>query len=89
MSIEPYLNGRESGFSVKFTLTSIDVKLVFAEYRKSDNIVVYMAPAYQFGSNNTISDEIYQGHFQNQSYAYNETANFIVETLRNGYNPNA
>jgi hypothetical protein len=80
--VEPYLNGRECGFSVYFALRSVDVKLIFSEYRRSDNIVVYKGKAHEFFPSNSLTEEIYKNSLTFQPYGYYEAATYIVNQLR-------
>jgi hypothetical protein len=80
--VEPYLNGRECGFSVYFALRSVDVKLIFSEYRRSDNIVVYKGKVYDFGTSNSLTEETYKNSLTFESYGYYDAAMYIVNQLR-------
>ncbi len=55
LSIEPYLNGRESGFAIYNFRT--DKKLVFSEYRKSDEVVVYEGRSLDFSMQGNVPSE--------------------------------
>ena len=62
--VEPYLNGRESGFAVILSGRSRshrhDRKLVFSELRGSDAIIVYEAASHEFSmQGNGLTDKIY------------------------------
>jgi hypothetical protein len=62
--VEPYLNGRENGFSVQFFSCSIfgypDVKVTFSRNRNSDSLVVYAGNSAGFSmQGNGLTEEIY------------------------------
>ena len=62
--IEPYLNGRENGFSVNFIILGdryFDRKLIFSKCRGTDGIVVYEGMARDFTINNGLTPELYNG----------------------------
>lgn len=66
MYVEPYLNGRESGFAVGFRgyfraeRKLADVKLVFSNERRSDQAVVYKSDSCGFSmQGNGLTDKIY------------------------------
>jgi hypothetical protein len=87
--IEPYLNGRENGFSTHFYLRNnrFDRKFVFSEARRSDYIVVYESTSNGFDMlGNGVSDEIYNAgrYFPDAEQA----AEYIVDRMRE-IDPNA
>ena len=57
MSFDRYKNGREQGFF----LQANNKKVAFAEFRRSDDIVVYFAHFAKWPADGTLSDEIYFG----------------------------
>ena len=76
--IEPYLNGRESGFSIK----SFDKQVVFSENRNSDHIVIYFGQSKDFNMQGNIPNEkIYRNKRLFQHYQYLEAANYIEDLL--------
>lgn len=79
INVEPYLNGRESGFAIHFW--SGKNKLVFSRARNSDYVVVYEGRVNDFSmQGNSLTDEIYRNgrYFENASSA----ANHVVKMLR-------
>jgi len=84
LMVEPFLNGRESGFSVRFYNHQgcQDVKLLFCESRHSDNIVIYKGKPYQFHPCNAISDEIARNSFDCAGGEYEKAARMIISELR-------
>lgn len=64
INVEPYLNGRESGFAIHFWAGAMknryDRKFVFSEMRGSDSIVVYEAKTHEFSmQGNGLNNKIY------------------------------
>lgn len=58
-SVEPYLNGRESGYAIADWHR--DYKAVFSEFRRSDSIVVYLGKTTDFSmQGNSPNDEVYK-----------------------------
>ena len=78
--IEVYENGREHGFAIDLC---DEVKVAFAEYRSSDDIVVYTGPRQDFERNTNIpSEEVFDSR---KYFAYNEVkkaAQFIFSRIR-------
>lgn len=65
LRVEPYLNGRESGFAVQFWPGAFknrhDRKFVFSEMRGSDAIVIYEAKSHEFSmQGNGLTEKIYR-----------------------------
>lgn len=65
VNVEPYLNGRESGFAIHFWGGAMkhrhDRKFVFSEMRGTDAIVVYEAKTSDFSmQGNGLSEKIYR-----------------------------
>lgn len=67
INVEPYLNGRESGFAIMFHCgfrhanNLHDRKFVFSNSRRSDGISVYESTSWGFSmQGNCLTDEIYR-----------------------------
>lgn len=83
--VSPYVNGRESGFSLRVGTRSI----AFAENRNSDSTVVY--PGYGYGdsagvawdSASGLSESAYANAQHFESTDYYRTAMFIILWLTN------
>lgn len=87
--VEPYINGRECGFSVRAYSNpeKYDLQIVFSEYRNSDFIVVYTGPYYHFDNGNVPNEDVYFNHQRSfKAYDYAGVADYIIETLE--LNPN-
>lgn len=85
LHVEPYLNGRESGFAVQFYARKgkPDVKLVFSEARGTDSIVIYKGKSYEFSmQGNGLTEEIYRNAFYCGPDEYVKAARMIVAELR-------
>lgn len=86
---EGYENGREHGYCVRLSFkhgnSFDDVRYVcFAEYRRSDDIVVYCFKSCP-EQGNLLTDDVYDNHshFFNYSKA-SEAAKFIIDFLKTG-----
>ena len=67
LMVEPYVNGREQGFSISITT---DKKVAFSECRNSDSIVVYFGKFVNFSmQGNTPDEKTYQNR---KSFNHNE-----------------
>ena len=55
LNVEPYLNGRESGFAVWNTVANR--KVAFAEDRNNDDIVLYVRTAADFSPQGNVPSE--------------------------------
>lgn len=80
--IEAYCNGREQGYCLHFRNPKHKiVSIMFSEYRRSDNIVVYVdydSPTI----NNIPSEESYHEANMFEHGKYKKAAKFILKTLR-------
>lgn len=58
--LEPYKNGRENGWALhsnSSSSTALDRKVVFSEYRNSDQIVIYQGRMQDFDVSGNVPDE--------------------------------
>jgi hypothetical protein len=83
--VEPYLNGRESGFAV-YRLSSFGSgkwnKAVFSEERNTDNIVVYTGDLQDFSiQGNTPTEDAWHKSTAFIAYDYVKAADFIIAHL--------
>lgn len=81
IAIEPYLNGRESGFSITRYRGSAP-KVAFSENRNSDQIVVYTGQSSNFSmQGNVPSDHIYKEAQYFEPNDYVGAARTVLEYL--------
>ena len=86
--IQPYVNCREQGFSVR--RFAFDVQVSFSEYRKSDDIVVYSGKRNEFSmQGNVPDDEVYKGAKFFPCLDVKAAAEFIVKFLFSDNEPSA
>ena len=84
VTVEPYLNGRESGFAIwrysSFESTKVN-KVAFSEYRNG-GLVVYKGDLADFSmQGNTPSDRAYGEAPLYGEYDYIQAADFIIKHL--------
>jgi hypothetical protein len=86
LNVEPYLNGRESGFAVHFwTRNGIDRKFAFSRNRNSDDIVIYEGKIHDFSmQGNGLTEEIYRNKIILHTDDISRAADYIVDKLKNG-----
>lgn len=81
LNVEPYLNGRESGFAVH-DFYQASKKVAFSENRNSDNIVVYYGTSSDFSmQGNTPSEKSYRNAKFFSYDEYHKAAKWIYEFL--------
>jgi hypothetical protein len=82
MDIYSYTNGREQGYTLNESFGNNQRKVAFAEYRKSDDIVVYFGQRTDFERNTNIpSEAVYESM---KLFDYNkpdQAAEFIFDYL--------
>ena len=79
--VEPYLNGRESGFAIQFP--ERNCKLAFSEDRNSDSIIVYNGLNHEFSmQGNVPSDSVWKNSKHYAGDAIYLAADLVVEQLR-------
>jgi hypothetical protein len=77
--IEPYLNGREQGYSIWFN----GYRMAWSEYRNTDNFVVYEGESSEFNmQGNVPSEEIYKNKKFFDYNQYVDVAIYILEILK-------
>lgn len=78
VSVEPYINGRESGFSIR--VFGSELQAVFSENRNSDNIVLYLDIWQNFNNGNVPSDVAYHksSHYF-KPYDYAGVVDYIIK----------
>ena len=83
ISVGSYKNGRENGYTfsaMKFDGGGVDLNFVIAEFRSSDDIVVYMSNG-RILSDGRLNDDIYENR-RHYPYGYfNEVAEIIMGKL--------
>jgi hypothetical protein len=77
--IEPYLNGREQGYSLYHN----SKRIAWSECRNSDSFVVYYGNSHDFDmGGNVPSDEVYKNKKFFCPDEYCEVAQYIAKTLK-------
>lgn len=90
LHIEPYLNGRESGFAVNFFLRRdndgvelMDRKFAFAEMRGCDAVAVYEGKSHMFNMlGNGLTEAIYRNCRTFNQDQIVSAAQYVVNRLR-------
>lgn len=92
--VEPYLNGRESGFGIMFSgffqhkKGLHDRKFAFSEMRGTDAIVVYESDSCGFSmQGNGLNDEIYRSSCSFEGRKIMNAVDHIVERMRETKTP--
>jgi hypothetical protein len=79
IAIESYANCREQGYALA---SCDDLKVVFSEFRRSDDIVVYFGARKDFAFNTNIpSEEVYESAKFFRPFEVEQAAKFIVKYL--------
>lgn len=80
VSVEPYINGREYGFSIR--VFGSDMQAVFSENRNSNEIVLYISDWRAFQDGNVPNETTYHKHSRYfVAYAYDKVADVIIKEL--------
>lgn len=81
-TFEPYLNGRESGFSITNFAAKEMPKVSFSENRNSDQIVVYTGKSSDFSmQGNTPGEQAYKNANYFGAFDYVRAAHTVLEHL--------